>query len=110
MTFNGHLAKEDRADIFAANSRASVEARIATLETLPTAIRDARTGDIVDPSTQWHRYHAGRSGEVGRWRHLLTLAEVAMIEQSLGDWMHRFGYAPEVAPYIRAASSQPLRL
>lgn len=110
VTFNGDLAEEDRADIFAANSRASIEARIAMLETLPTAIHDARTGDIVDPATQWHRHHGGRSGEVGRWRHLLTLAEAATVEQRLGDWMRRFGYAPEVAPYIRAESSQQLRL
>lgn len=109
-TFNGHLPEGDRAHIFAANSRASVEARIAMLDTLPTAIHDARTGDIVDPATQWHRHHAKRSGEVGRWRHLLTLADIAMIEQRLGDWMRRFGYAPEVAPHIRADRSEPLRL
>jgi hypothetical protein len=107
---NGHLQEAERAQIFAANSRTSVEARIATLDTLPTAIHDARTGDIVDPATQWHRHHANRSGEVGRWRHLLTLAEVAMVEHRLGDWMRRFGYPPEVAPRIQADGSQRLRL
>ena len=110
VMLNGRLTNEDRVNIFAANSRTSVEARIAGLDTLPTAIHDAATGDIVDPATQWHRHHANRSGEVGRWRHLLTLADVAIIEQRLGDWMHRFGYAPEVAPYTRADSSQVLRL
>jgi hypothetical protein len=109
-TFAGHLSDAERARIFAANSRANVEARIATLGTLATAIHDRASGDIIDPATQWHRHHANRSGEVGRWRHLLTLADIAMIEQRFGDWMHRFGYAPEVAPHIRAAYSQPLRL
>jgi hypothetical protein len=109
-SFNDHLPEEERARIFAANSRACVEARIATLGKLPAAIYDARTGDIVDPTTQWHRHHASRSGEVGRWRHLLTLADVAIVEHRLGDWMRRFGYAPEVAPYTRAVRSQPVSL
>src|ERR1700722_531188 len=109
-TLGGHLREADRTEIFAANSRTSVEGRIATLHTLPTAIHDTCSGDIVDPATQWHRHHANRSGEVGRWRHLLTLAEVAMVEHRLGDWMRWFGYPPEVAPYIRTDGSQPLRL
>ena len=109
-SFGGHLPEEDRARIFAGNSRFGIESRIAALDTLPTAIHDARTGDVVDPATQWHRHHARRSGEVGRWRHMLTLADIARVEHRLGDWMRRFGYAPEVAPYTRAVGSQPVSL
>lgn len=109
-TFGGGLSDADRTRILSEHSRSAVEARIAALASLPAAIHDARTGDIVDPATQWHRHHANRSGEVGRWRHLLTLADAVIVEQRLGNWMHQFGYTAEVAPHIRAVGMQPVRL
>jgi hypothetical protein len=59
---------------------------------LPTAGRDARSGDVVDTNTQWHLHHAGRTGEIGRWRRLLPPDAVAVIEHRMDGWMRRFGY------------------
>ena len=94
----GALTPADRERIFAATRRPSIEAQIAQLDTLPTAVR-ASPHDIFDPATQWHRHHAGRTGEIGRWRHALTPRQVAAIEQRMQDWMASFGYPAEVAPY-----------
>jgi hypothetical protein len=104
----GVLSVVDRARIFADTRREAIEAHIAKLSELPTALHDAASGDIVDTATQWHTHHANRSGEIGRWRHLLTLADVAIIEQRLGDWMAAFGYQAEIAPYTRPVGSAPL--
>lgn len=104
----GTLGVADRARIFADTRREAIEAHIAKLPELPTALRDSASGDVVDTVTQWHTHHANRSGEVGRWRHLLTLADVAIIEQRLGDWMAAFAYPAEVAPYTRPVGLAPL--
>jgi hypothetical protein len=94
--FGVTLPPADRDRLFAQHRRAAVEGMIATLETLPQAQRDARSGDIFDPETQWHRHHAGRNGEVGRWRRMLMPGQVAAIEQEMRAWMARFDY--QVAP------------
>jgi hypothetical protein len=107
-SLGGTLSVADRTRIFAATRREAIEAHIAKLPELPTALHDAASGDIVDTATQWHTHHANRSGEIGRWRHLLTLADVAIIEQRLEDWMAAFGYQAEVAPYTRPIGGTPL--
>lgn len=94
--FGGTLLAAERDRLFAEHSRAAVEGWIATLDALPQAQRDARSGDIFDPETQWHRHHAGRTGEVGRWRRMLTQWQVAAVEQEMQDWMVQFGYPPAV--------------
>jgi hypothetical protein len=43
------------------------------------------SGDRLDPRTHWHTHHAGRSGEIGRWRHMLSAAQAAEVEAALGD-------------------------
>ena len=96
--FDGQLAAADRERIFAETRRQAIEALVARLEKMPTAIRQP-TGDIIDPATQWHLHHAGRTGEVGRWRRLLTASQVSLTEQRLQDWMATFGYHAELAPY-----------
>jgi hypothetical protein len=98
--FGGVLAPEARARLFAQSRRGAIEAEIGRLESLPQAVRDARSGDIFDPETQWHAHHAGRSGEIGRWRRTLAAAQIGTVEQELAEWMARFGYekAPRVAP------------
>ena len=90
------LPAAERDRLFAQHRRAAIEGMIATLDSLPQAQRDARSGDIFDPETQWHRHHAGRSGEVGRWRRMLMPGQVTAIEREMRDWMARFGY--EIAP------------
>jgi len=102
----GMLTEADGARIFAAFRRDAVDAFIADLPTLPSAVTqlDDVTGqmDTYDPLTGWHTHHAGRKGEIGRWRRELTDAQVNAIEQRLGDWMQLSGYetsVPRQAPY-----------
>jgi phosphoenolpyruvate-protein kinase (PTS system EI component) len=90
----GRLDEAARAALFAASRREVIEARIARLEELPNTWQDERSGDIVDLDTQWHRHHAGRTGEIGRWRRLLPPEASRIIEQRMAGFMTRFGYLP----------------
>ena len=101
--FSIALAPADRDRIFEKHRRTAVEGFVAGLENLPQAQRDARSGDIFDPETQWHRHHAGRNGEIGRWRRMLMPGQVSAIEREMRDWMARFGYEP--APLFAPAYS-----
>ncbi len=91
------------AKVFADFRRDAVERFIGGLESLPQAHHDARSGDVFDPETQWHKHHAGRTGEVGRWRGTLTFGQPAAVEQALGDWMAQHGY--EKAPSFGATAT-----
>src|SRR5262249_49734470 len=86
------LAATDRMRIFASHRRAAVEALIAELPERRTTMKDISSDDLMDPVTQWHTHHAGRTGEIGRWQHMLTEAQVSEVERRLGDWMDRFFY------------------
>jgi hypothetical protein len=90
----GTLTETARAELFAATRREAIEAKIARLRMLPTSWRNPATGDLLDRDTQWHRHHAGRSGEVGRWRRLLPPEGAQTIERRLGGFMRDFGYLP----------------
>ena len=101
-TFGRPLARADRDRIFAETRREAVEQFIASLDTLPTV---AQLPNQLDPEdrhdlvTGWHKHHAGRKGEVGRWRQELAETEVAGIEDKLREWMRYFGYkAHTLAP------------
>jgi hypothetical protein len=89
--FGGVLSVADRQRIFSETRRPAIEAFIEQLEVMPTALRPA-PNDLVDPVTKWHRHHANRTGEIGRWRHTLAPLQAAAIEQDLGDWMTSLGY------------------
>jgi hypothetical protein len=84
--------------IHAQTTRAAVDAFVGNLAALPTALHDPGTGDVVDTVTQWHSHHAGRTGEVGRWRRLLKPPQVQAIQARMGDWMAAFGYAAAAVP------------
>ncbi len=71
--------------IFAANRREEVEKYIAKLDRMPGTLQDRVSGDRLDPKTHWHTHHAGRTGEIGRWRHMLTPAQAAAVVQTLRD-------------------------
>jgi hypothetical protein len=90
-SFNQQLAPVDRARIFAAVQRKAVEAFIAELPRRPQQM-SAHPGDLFDPWTHWHAHHAGRTGEVGRWRQVLNDAQVSEVERRLGEWIDRFAY------------------
>ena len=87
----GALSNPARDAIFRSSRRPAVEALIARLGERPTTIVD-RDGDMYDLASHWHRHHAGRTGESGRWRRLLYPAQVQGIETTLRDWMACFGY------------------
>jgi hypothetical protein len=106
-TFRRKLSDPDRDRIFSETRREAIDAFIANLEVLPAMESnfDALTGqqDTYDPVTGWHKHHAGRKAEIGRWQRELPAAQVAAIEQRLGPWMKRFGYrpiTPEAPPYV----------
>lgn len=79
------LAPSAAAAIFAANQRAEVEKHIAKLDRLPDVLTDRASGDRLDPRTHWHTHHAGRSGEIGRWRAGLSHEQAAEVEHALRD-------------------------
>ncbi len=87
----GALSQCRRDEIFRVSRRPAVEAFIAKLAYLPDTIVD-RDGDMYDLASHWHRHHAGRTGEIGRWRRLLYPAQVQGIEATLRDWMECFAY------------------
>jgi hypothetical protein len=91
----GTLSEAQRRTLFNATRRGKIEEKISRLAELPTAWRNPANGDLLDRDTQWHRHHAGRSGETGRWRHALAPQEVVAIEHRLADFMRSFGYNRE---------------
>src|SRR5262249_4184122 len=91
-TFHRSLSEADRARIFASSRRSAVEAVIAQLPRQPNTVKDISSDDFMDPVTHWHTHHAGRSGEIGQWRHMLSKAQASEVERRLGDWMRRFSY------------------
>jgi hypothetical protein len=101
-TFHGKLSADDRDRIFSVTRRKEIEDFIATLERLPTAESDfdELTGqqDTHDRLTGWHKHHAGRKGQVGRWQRELSCSQVAVIEGRLRTWMENFGYQPTMPP------------
>jgi hypothetical protein len=97
----GALSPPDSRRIFDELRRDSVDAFIANLEALPTTERslDELTGqwDTYDEATGWHKHHAGRNAEVGRWRHQLSDRQVQIIQGRMQYLMERFGYLPMTA-------------
>lgn len=93
----GTLTADQRQMLFNATRRGKIEEKISRLAELPTVWRNPATDDLLDRDTQWHRHHAGRNGETGRWRHALAPREVVAIEQRLADFMRDFGYPGENA-------------
>jgi hypothetical protein len=90
-TFKQQLTASDRDRIFASARRSAVEALIAELPR-QSKLLSGRSGDLFDPTTHWHAHHAGRTGEIGRWRQMLTETQAAEVERQLGDWLDRFAY------------------
>jgi hypothetical protein len=80
------LAEPDRHRIFASMQRTEVERYISHFDRLPGVLYDRLSGDRLDPKTHWHTHHAGRTGEIGRWTHMLTNPQVKQVE----DRLHRY--------------------
>ena len=91
-TFGHALSDADRDRIYAETRRSAIEAMIANLDSSPTVYHHADPAETLDTVTQWHRHHAGRTGEIGRWRGILSAEQVRDIECGLGEFMERFAY------------------
>ena len=93
--FPGMLPQNEHVRIFAALRRDAVDAFIADRERNPTtqSAFNAVTGrqDIVNVVTGWHKHHAGRKGEVGRWHRDLSDIQMRAIEHRMRPWMERVG-------------------
>jgi hypothetical protein len=74
------LSPEAARDIFKRLRRSAVEKFIKGLPQQKGVLRDLVSGDYLDPVTQWHTHHAGRSGEIGRWRQKLSQNEARAIQ------------------------------
>jgi hypothetical protein len=77
------LTDQQAATVAAALDRKSVETYIAKLPQMGGVLQDRISGDRLDPQTHWHTHHAGRSGEIGRWRHALTPAQAEHVQTRL---------------------------
>jgi hypothetical protein len=102
----GVLRAGESTRIFDALRRDVVDAFIADLDGLPTAVSQFHdlTGqrDTYDAVSGWHKHHAGRTGEVGGWRRHLSDVQVRTIERRMRPWMERVGYdsiGSREAPY-----------
>jgi hypothetical protein len=73
------LSHEAVRDCFDRLRRSAVETYIKGLPLQKGVLRDLVSGDYLDPVTQWHTHHAGRSGEIGRWRQKLSAEEAREI-------------------------------
>ena len=102
----GTISRARRDEVFRSTRRPAIEAFIAGLERQPTTIVD-RDGDVYDLASHWHRHHAGRSGEIGRWRRMLYPAQVDGLETALRDWMQCFGY--RLAYTVEAVQTDRIR-
>jgi hypothetical protein len=94
--FPGVLPAGESLRIFDALRRDVVDAFIADLDGLPTAVSQFHdvTGqrDTYDAVSGWHKHHAGRTGEVGGWRRHLSDVQVRTIERRMRPWMESVGY------------------
>jgi hypothetical protein len=71
--------------IFDGLSRTNVEKYIASFPAHKDILQDPISGDLLDPKTQWHTHHAGRTGETGRWKTNLTGLEIRTIKERFHD-------------------------
>lgn len=79
------IPAHDMLKIFQSSLRSEVEKHISGMSRLPGILQDNVSGDMLDPTTHWHTHHAGRSGEIGRWRHMLTPEQADEITSRLSD-------------------------
>jgi Sulfotransferase domain len=98
--FGRELPRHDRDRIFEESRRENVEKLISTLEQLPGSQRAGE--DLFDLDTQWHKLHAGRTGEIGKWRRTLSEGQMTRIEARLYDWMGSLEYTPTRQPGLIA--------
>jgi hypothetical protein len=85
------LSKEAAQKIFEDLSRSSVEKYITGLPKRQGVLRGRVSGDLLDPQTQWHTHHVGRSGEIGRWQKMLSETQTREVDDRLGGVYNSLG-------------------
>ena len=96
--FGQRLSEDQRNQTFRNSRREAIEDLISNLEQHPTARRVGN--DIYDAERQWHKFHANRTGAIGKWRDIFTPRDAARIELRLAAWMHDFGYLAGTKPKL----------
>ena len=86
------VAPNDRVRIFAETRRSAIEAFIVTFPTLSSVVTQPEPGHLVDTDSQWHTHHIGRTGEVGRWRKLLSTSQTQIVNRKFEETMKKFNY------------------
>lgn len=76
--------------IYGSLTRAEVEKHISKMPKLPGILKDAVSGDLLDAKTQWHSHHAGRNGEIGKWKKALTAKQASEVERRVDFYFEKF--------------------
>lgn len=69
--------------IYESLMRDEVEKHISRMSQMPGILKSVASGDLLDTKTQWHSHHAGRDGEIGKWKKALASAQVKAVEKNL---------------------------
>lgn len=107
VRLGGVLPVTERRRIFAATRRRKIERYIAAMARKPGMLIHRENGDLLDPATHWHSHHANRTGEVGRWRRILTPEQVKEVQTRLGSWMEANFYPVDRVPRGVHSGSSP---
>ncbi len=75
--------------IYESLTRAEVEKHISQMPKKPGILKNAASGDLLDTKTQWHSHHAGRNGEIGKWKKILTSGQVKTVEKQLSFYFEQ---------------------
>jgi len=75
------LEKDVILAIYKSLTRSEVERHIQKMPKMPGILKSTEAGDLLDTKTQWHSHHAGRSGEIGKWKRLLDARQVEQIKR-----------------------------
>ena len=75
--------------IYGSLIRAEVEKHIGKMPKLAGILKDAVSGDLLDTKTQWHSHHAGRNGEIGKWKKALTPKQASEVERRVDFYFEK---------------------
>jgi hypothetical protein len=98
VRLGGVLPEVERSRIFAATRRREIEQYIIGMARKPDVLIHRENGDLLDPATHWHSHHANRTGEVGRWRRILSPEQAREVQTQLSGWMEANFYPLDRVP------------
>lgn len=83
------LANDKIQKIYDSLTRPEVEKHIRQMPQMTNVLKSAGSGDLLDVKTQWHSHHAGRNGEIGKWKRILAAQQAAEVERRLSFHLER---------------------